>query len=230
METTNYLQFKRLEQNRLITKRNVNLIIESIKEIGYLKSRPVIVDANFYVIDGHHRIEACSLLGIPVFYEIENIDASLGMTLLNAAQKVWSLSEYINRNASNGISCYIEYNRMKEEFKAPQTVMICVAFGNTGGSSSKNIKKGNHIKINPRTSEILTYINRCKDLISFYDNKEFCLAVVSLFNRTTVSNREIILDNIQSIKRQAAAATYLQIFENILNKRKKKDFVSLTAN
>jgi hypothetical protein len=64
-ETTNYDQFKSFESNRPVESSQ---IIESIKKNNLLKSHPIIVTKDFYVIDGQHRLDAARKLKIPIYY------------------------------------------------------------------------------------------------------------------------------------------------------------------
>ena len=86
MKTKNYEMFEYMDSNRKINAGLVERLVKSIKEIGYIESRPIIVNEDMVVIDGQHRLEACKRLGIPVIYQVSNVDMSKAMIALNTNQ------------------------------------------------------------------------------------------------------------------------------------------------
>ena len=67
-KTTDYSQFKFLPGNRKIAG---NILIESILEKNKLATHPIVVSKDMFVIDGQHRLDAASSLGIPIYYIID---------------------------------------------------------------------------------------------------------------------------------------------------------------
>ena len=62
--------FKILEGNRNINLLHVERLVKSIEENGFLKM-PIIVNKNYEVIDGQHRLEAAKKSKSMVYYIIE---------------------------------------------------------------------------------------------------------------------------------------------------------------
>lgn len=105
METTNYEIFKTLTGNRDIDLPNVRSLVKSIRENGYIGT-PILVSQNFEVLDGQHRLEALKQLGLPVPYEIREMNLTQVQALNNASRK-WGLIDYIKSYASMGFDEYI---------------------------------------------------------------------------------------------------------------------------
>lgn len=63
--TRDYSVFKYLKGNRGINLKNVNSIVDNVRDNGLLPTI-VIVNENMEVIDGQHRIEAFKQLNLPV--------------------------------------------------------------------------------------------------------------------------------------------------------------------
>ena len=67
--TNNYDQFVLLGNNRDVREGHVKAIMRSLEKNGnWTLRRPIDVNESFHVIDGQHRLEACTRLGIPVGY------------------------------------------------------------------------------------------------------------------------------------------------------------------
>jgi hypothetical protein len=93
--TTDYTIFKKSPFNREIDKNNLKKIVNSIKFRNLLNLRPLLVDKEFNIIDGQHRLEAAKLLGLPIFYTIQEENESIDIILLNSNQKTWSTEDYL---------------------------------------------------------------------------------------------------------------------------------------
>ena len=123
MTTTDYSKFQFLDYNRTVVPKRVQNIIESITKIGYVKSEPILVDENYFIIDGQHRFMACKELGLPIHYEYKelDIDNKEAMLLLNKNQQIWRLEDYAQSWAKEGIAFYLEYICFENLYKLGAT-------------------------------------------------------------------------------------------------------------
>ena len=62
----NYNMFKFKDGNRDLNYINVNKMEESLKKHGWVT--PIVVDNNYYIIDGQHRFQAAKNLGMPIAF------------------------------------------------------------------------------------------------------------------------------------------------------------------
>ena len=86
--------FKILEGNRNINLGNVERLVKSIEENGFLQM-PIIVNENYEVIDGQHRLMAARKLNSIIYYhKVNNYDLKTAI-VLNRNQSNWSISDYI---------------------------------------------------------------------------------------------------------------------------------------
>ena len=144
LSTKNYDLFKKHEANRSIDQCNLQKIINSIRAKNLLKFRPILVDENFKVLDGQHRLEAAKVLDVEIWYQINESSTDEEIILLNAHQKNWTIEDYLNFHVSKGHPEYIkilEYckkNNMK--FKHFQTILYTFNAGNS--DNSKKFKSG----------------------------------------------------------------------------------------
>jgi len=97
LETKNYSIFKTIEINREVEDRP--RLFKSIKDNGQLI--PIIVNKNFEVIDGQHRLHCCIELQIPVKYEVSNLEAKDIFEINNNA-KIWRPIDYLRAAVKKG--------------------------------------------------------------------------------------------------------------------------------
>lgn len=106
--TTDYDKFKFVTENRSIKQRNVENLIKSFKLTGgMLKSKPIIVDRKFNIIDGQHRLVACKKMSIPVHYIVTD-EKTDNIPIYNTYQDKWGLEDYAHYFATQGNDNYIK--------------------------------------------------------------------------------------------------------------------------
>ena len=88
-ESHNYNQFKIIDFNRSVCKKNLDKIIDLNKQRKRFHLFPIVVDKDFNIIDGQHRFEACRKLNEPIHYvvDLEKEDHWDSITQVNTAGK-----------------------------------------------------------------------------------------------------------------------------------------------
>ena len=115
--------FKILEGNRNINLANVERLVKSIEENGFLQM-PIIVNENYEVIDGQHRLMAATKLNSIIYYhKVNNYDLKTAITL-NRNQSNWSIADYIRSYCDLGYKDYIKLQEFSEANK-DFGLMIC---------------------------------------------------------------------------------------------------------
>lgn len=71
--TTNYDKFKIHPYGRKISKKHVNRLVDSISRENHLDSSPILVNLNFEIICGQHRLMAAKKLGVPIYYVVRDM-------------------------------------------------------------------------------------------------------------------------------------------------------------
>jgi hypothetical protein len=121
-QTNAYDMFKLLKCNRKLSADHVLKIKKSIAARNMLEFRPVLVDSEMNVLDGQHRLEAAKLLGVPIWYEVQEDGTTDDIINFNAFQKSWGHMDFINYYAENGNKNYIKLKKFLETFKiSPKT-------------------------------------------------------------------------------------------------------------
>ena len=108
MKTLDYGKFKFLTQNRDIHQSKVDNIAESIKEIGFLESRAILIDRNWFVIDGQHRFTSAKSLGLTIYFIITNYGLK-ETQIFNTNSKNWKKEDYLDGYCKAGNSNYLTF-------------------------------------------------------------------------------------------------------------------------
>lgn len=221
METTNYSKFKLLRSNRPISRGLVERLKQSIGKIGYQKSREILINDQFEIIDGQHRFTACQELEIPVPYEIrekvKGVSDNDVMIELNSKQNVWRLSEYIGHYAKEGVRCYKYILEFEEKYYLGISNSISICLDNK--NDFDKIKKGISMPINPKAEDIAEFIIACK-LLPFSKKSHFVYAVTVMFRKAKKKDIDKVLKKHTSMTQQPSRQAYMNLFCNIINKNK----------
>jgi hypothetical protein len=104
--TTDYTLFNYLPMNRTIDSKQVEALVQSIREMGVTRQviciRTACIDGELktYVIDGQHLIHACQREELPVEYRYIEVkdedDIVRKMAFYNNSSKSWNLMDYVN--------------------------------------------------------------------------------------------------------------------------------------
>lgn len=230
METKNYELFKFREANRPIDKGLVKRLKESIIEIGYIKSRPIIVDEEYRILDGQHRFVACKELDIPICWDQIACDGNADKIIvqLNKNQVMWRLEEYIAFYATKQIPCYVDFVKFRELYKIDTSQCIRI-FWATTGSAAKEIRRGMEIETNPHAHEIAKFIKLLILDFKWAEKLHFVNAVVRLFKVANEEQINKLFNNRLLMYEQPTMLTYLKMFELIINRRNRINLIKLVS-
>lgn len=142
-KTSDYSLFKKHEMNRDIDESNLKRIKNSIKARNLLDLRPILVNKDFKVIDGQHRLQAAVELQLPVFYQIQETSHEEDIILLNANQKRWTLRDYFTYFLNNNLPEYVKLKNYIDKHKSE--LMLCLAVLKQSNTSYfADFRKGNY--------------------------------------------------------------------------------------
>lgn len=221
MESYNYNQFIFNEKNREISPKNVRDIKNSILEVGFIKQRPILINEENLIIDGHHRFLALKELQMPICYEVENKISLKEMILLNSSQRSWTLSDFIYLYAKENIKAYKELVLISENYNLTMSNTIIIVLKNaaSGAGTSKGIKNGYDFEIYEKKDELIQLILTAKENIGFSIKKDFVISLRFLLDRANFKQIQKVIDNFSSIREQTSINNYLITFENIINRK-----------
>lgn len=111
--TTDYFLFKKMRGNRSVSS-NPNLE-EEIKEMGQLS--PVMVNSNYEIIDGQHRVEVLKKLNKPVIFIISDHIVPRTIISINSTQRNWKNEDYLNFHCERGNGVYIRFAQIYKQYR-----------------------------------------------------------------------------------------------------------------
>lgn len=127
--TMKYDMFKKHENNREINKVNLNRIVKSIQARNLLKLRPILIDKDYRIIDGNHRLEAAKHLNVEVYYQLSEETDKEDIILLNANQRTWRSDDYLNFYINSGIEDYLKFFMLKQELDISTHLLVSMMMG-----------------------------------------------------------------------------------------------------
>lgn len=96
LSTTDYSIFKEITSNREVNEPHVLSLTKAILEKNMLEINPIIVNENYEIIDGQHRLEAAKRLNVPIYYMVSSEVNKTDISRLNSHSLKWSVMDYIN--------------------------------------------------------------------------------------------------------------------------------------
>lgn len=173
--TAEYSMFNYLPMNRTIDSKQVEALVESIREMGVtrqvicIKTNCIDGELKTYIIDGQHLVHACQRENIPVEYRYIEItdedDIVKKMAFYNNSSKSWKLMDYVNA----WLYIHPDYNLLKKykNLYNLEPLMIAGMCNNADSynglySASELIKNGKFRVTNPKAESM------CKDFSDLF--------------------------------------------------------------
>lgn len=191
-KTKDYSIFKKMEGNRNLDRYHLKKLTDAIKKDNQLNVHPIIVNRDFYVIDGQHRLEAAKSLGVEIFYIQSETVTDLHVIHGNVNQKSFEVDNYIDYFAIKEKNpVYIELKAMLKSTGLKPKAFLTLILGVVSINILEFLKTGKFqfpSKENPKKImdfylDFLTYVKdkRLKP-ISMFTNHNFTRALRWLFN------------------------------------------------
>lgn len=231
--TTDYKKFTYVLSNRETKEKNIINLMKSFKRTnGMSKSKPILVDSRFNIIDGQHRLMACERMGIPVHYVVTH-DRIENIPIYNSCQEKWGLADYARYHSTKGNKNYTRIIEVSE--KSGTAINGCMeSLGlKTGGSFNDAFKEGRFTF----TTDIDKAVSRVEKI------KKLCYLIKGSRSISTKISRAVrFLEKIKTFKLEdfisklekypnklhgcGTSEEYIDMFINIFNYRKRGDVIS----
>jgi hypothetical protein len=115
--TTNYAMFKFSHLNRRIDPNKLEKLYNSVVTKNLLREFPILVDEQFCVIDGQHRLKVAESLGVPVYYIVSKRVTIEDVVMTTANVTKWSNENYLDRWCAEGYQDYIDLRYFWQKYK-----------------------------------------------------------------------------------------------------------------
>lgn len=240
-KTTDYTIFNKLSGNRTLKENYLRRLTNSIQNDNQLHLHPIIVDKNFDIIDGQHRLQAAKHLGVPVYYIKDENVKSTHVIRANATQETWKLADYVQFYAENE-DCYDMPNRqdyvkiidLAKGCDFGISAILCLLFGKSSRIIQELLKSGNFLMPNEQVyRECLDIYSELRDFcierkikpISMIKSPRF-LTAFKLFVDHSDFDRKRLIDRLQEcwylLRPTTSVELYLDIIAEIYNYNMKK--------
>lgn len=160
-KTKNYEKFKNLIVNR--NSKSYQKLLASVLERNMLETKPIHVDKDFCIIDGQHRLQVAKELGCEIYYVIDQDASAHDIILLNANQKNWVISDYLNFFEKSGNGEYVAVKKFMDCYDIP--ISFIVSTFSSCDHKNANFKKG-LFKFNMDKEKVGRHLQRIQDLIT----------------------------------------------------------------
>ena len=127
-----YDKFKFIDGNRKIYEDHVRVLAKSYQRNPELiELRPVLINENWEIVDGQHRMLACKMIAHAVPYiQMPGLTVQTAQ-LLNATQKSWQMRDFLHSYAVSGLPEYQFLQNLFLDYKIPLSNVIRSATTNT---------------------------------------------------------------------------------------------------
>lgn len=165
--------FKLYKDNRDISDTRREKIRNSFEKAGYIPV-PIVVNEDYYVIDGQGRLAVAKELGIPIAYMIVpkiGMDACIEMNVCTTAWDDWA---YIESYAHRGEESYKRIVQLRDQY--PWATLSNILMATTGlMRSNDNLRSGHlHVTDDHRlyAIELLSYVGAIRESLDGSDAKK----------------------------------------------------------
>lgn len=147
IKTYDYNRFKFYDWNRDVSEKGLNRLAASVEKYGW-RNDPIIIDEDFGVIDGQHRLVYARKHKLPVYYTIQKDITPLDCQRINSDRRAWTLADYIKYHAFRGNEDYQQIYKLIQRYPdMPVHTIVYACSGRmniscAGGNSTRKIRAG----------------------------------------------------------------------------------------
>jgi len=233
--TKDYDLFKRLNYNREIMMPRIDKIVESIKKHGFIL--PILINQNYMVVDGQHRLEAARKCNSEVLYIQFNITDEILPILIstvNTTSRNWSNEDFLNMWVSLDKETYVYMSNIvdRECLRISHLLRIASVTGNKENTLTKEkYRKGELTFTHGQREKIATRIKHLNDIRDssesykgFRNSGPFIAAILGVIINLDYDHKRmmrVLYESPGSIAKCKISADYTEVFSSLYNKRLK---------
>jgi len=137
-----YYALKIIDCNRDVPQSNINVLKKSIKKNNALHLRPILIDNEYYIIDGQTRYESCKQFNLPFYVDIIDYSdwSNKDLISINTTQRNWQLEDYLRYYVNFNVPSYVAFKTLKETHEHITIQMLIAMFNETSQRYSLNSK------------------------------------------------------------------------------------------
>lgn len=227
-QESNYRLFKSIKGNREVSAKKINKIIDSYKSgINLFPYCPILVNNEYYVIDGQHRLSACKELNIPVNFVIVPELTLQQIAKINSSTDKWKNNDFLNCYIKIGNENYNTLQAFKTKYDisislAASLLMSGVVSGGGSGNLMEDFRNGDFVvnyfnKADTLLQKALDY-KECNPLN--FNDRYFIQAIEKLLDSKLYDHNEVLEKlkrNGSKIEKKAHYKQYIYHIEELFN-------------
>lgn len=227
--TKEYGKFRLLEGNRVVDEKKVKRLMRLMEINGNLtKDWPVVINGNWEVMDGQHRIEALKRLKWEVFYEIKQDLTLQDVRAINVGHHNWSWLDYAESYSRLGNINYQRVLQLHDKFPSVQFSTLILFTGNSSkvvgtGKDAVNFRNGGLIITDVQYAATIARLEDYADAVEAaqYHGREFASAFYKIHQHENYDHERMITklsklgERVQSAPK--GVESMLRVLESIFN-------------
>lgn len=227
--TKNYRLFTIDKENRPLKLPEHRRLKKSMQMYGFLRSFPVVcarsAQGDLIVKDGQHRLAFAEELGLAVHYIVEEIDFDIAT--INASPKSWSVSDYAQMHAANGVDDYREGLEFAEKYRIPVGMAFAALAGTTCMTNiSDRFKRGEFTVKDRAYAELVGYTFDSIVKLAKSVRKDVFLKAIMSVCRVPDFDAERLINGVAGSREKLVSYStkdaYLDVLEELYNRRRQR--------
>ena len=140
-KSTDYDRFVILNSNRKLNLTHLQRLTQLISVNNQLHVHPILVNSNYEVIDGQHRLKVARDLGVPIYFIKSDTITRKHIVECNANQLAFGLKDFINYSVTESENThYIRLQAMMEETSIKVKALLMLLFRTTSNDMIHRLK------------------------------------------------------------------------------------------
>ena len=218
--TKQYSKFDFIKGNRGISPTHVNSLTNKINNgENFLVFKPIMVDAQFRVLDGQHRLLAAQAAGVHIWYNVVTGKINLDtIARINESQRKWAPNNFVSMYASLGNSHYKAF----ESFCGAYKISVSTAMTLFGTHMTmKSLREGS-LEVHDILSaeEVADALLDVRRYVKFAKYNRFATAFKRVFEHTDYDHKRMMRKLKQrkdTVKKLTSVLDYIRLLEGIYN-------------
>ena len=111
---SDYTKFAMVAGNREVRPEKVRVLKRNIEKHDYTRSNPIVVNSSkdgkpMAIMDGQHRFTVCQLLGLPIYYIVDDNITINDVAALNHGRANWITADYLRNYVNQSNENYLQF-------------------------------------------------------------------------------------------------------------------------